>query len=173
MICAIACVSANMGIGLNGKLLFSIPADMKFFREKTAGAAVIMGRKTAESLPGKKPLPGRLNIILSRQKDFALEGFTTVHTVDAAVDTAQSALKSSALKNNDIFIIGGAEIYNLFLPLTEKIYLTEINKIAESDSFFPEIRKDFVEFDRKICENYNDLSYSFCTYLRRGITHGK
>ncbi|MDR0946318.1 MAG: dihydrofolate reductase [Ruminococcus sp.] len=164
MLCAIACVSENYGIGLSGKLLFSIPEDMKFFREKTARSAVIMGRKTAESLPGKRPLPGRCNIILSRQKDYALEGFTAVNSVEAAL----SAAKSAEMPNEDIFIIGGAEIYTLFLPVTEKIYLTEVCKTIESDTFFPEIKKDFTLTDRKVCENSNGLSISFNTYLRRG-----
>lgn len=113
-------------IGKNGDLIWHISSDLKRFKTLTTGHPVIMGRKTWESLP-RKPLPGRLNIVLTRNKDFQAEGAVTVHSVEEALELAA---------DNSPFIMGGAEIYKCFLPYVTKIYLTEINReCPEADAF--------------------------------------
>jgi dihydrofolate reductase len=162
IISAIACVSENRGIGKDGKLLFSIPDDMKFFREKTAGGVVIMGRKTLDSLPGGKPLKGRENIVLTRNADFSRVGVTVYNTLESL----KNALPR--YEDKEIFVIGGGDIYALLLPFTDILYLTEVKKYVESDSYFPEYENDFVNVAQSEVYQFDDLTYTFNTYERRG-----
>jgi dihydrofolate reductase len=163
-ITAIACVSENRGIGKDGKLLFSIPADMKFFRETTAGAVVVMGRKTLDSFPGGKPLPGRENVVLSRNENFSREGVTVFNDSEKL----KNHILSGGFGEKPVFIIGGADIYELFLPVTDVLMLTEVKKIVEADSFFPEFGKDFVKISQSESFINGDPEYSFCTYEKKG-----
>jgi dihydrofolate reductase len=163
-ITAIACVSEDLGIGNEGKLLFSIPDDMKFFREKTAGGVVVMGRKTLDSFPGKKPLKGRVNIVLSRDSGFSREDVTVYS--DAV--KLEKDLASGNFGEKPIFIIGGGEIYKLFLPITDLLLLTEVKKSVKCDSYFPEFGKDFVNTDKSKEFEYGDLTYTFNKYERKG-----
>ena len=140
---AIAAVNKNLGIGKDNGLLYSIPDDKKFFRRMTLGKVVVMGRKTLESMPGGKPLKDRTNIVLSRDKK-AVENYSA----------------------DDVFVIGGAEIYRLLLPLCDTVYVTEIEDEMTADKFFPDIVSDSRwklaeqsdEFD------YEGIKYKFCTY---------
>ena len=124
--------AANGVIGDKGKIPWRIPADMRRFRQITMGKPCIMGRKTWESLP-KKPLPGRLNIVVTRDPHFAAEGAVTVHSFDEAIARAKS---ESA---NEIAVIGGEEIYRAALPLADVIYLTEVLTEFPGDALFPAI----------------------------------
>ena len=135
----IACVDSNFAIGYKGSLLFNIPDDKKFFRETTLNGVVIMGRKTFESLPDRKPLSNRVNIVLSHTLD-KIDGAIVVRSVDEALDKAKLYDESLALNNT--YVIGGGEVYKTFLPYCDAIYLTEVNKRTwPVDAYFPDIHK--------------------------------
>ena len=123
--------SNNRVIGRDNDLVWHMPADLKYFKETTTGHYVVMGRKTYESV--NKPLPGRLNIIVTRQPDYYREGCLVVHDVEEAFQLGE--------KNGqeELFVLGGAQIYELTLPLVDRIYLTEIKAKFEGDTFFPAI----------------------------------
>ena len=127
----IAAVGKNFELGKNNDLIWHFKEDMKFFKQTTMGSAVIMGRKTFQSLP--KALPGRKNIVITSNSGFKAEGALTAHSASEALEMAQGS---------EIFIIGGAEIYKLFLPLADKIYLTEIEAECDTaDTSFPSFDK--------------------------------
>lgn len=124
-------VGKNNEIGRGNDLIWHFHADMKFFRETTTGSTVIMGRKTFESLP--KVLPNRRNIVISSDKNLKIEGAEVVHSVSEALKAAE---------NDNVFIIGGGHVYNEFLPLADRIYLTEIDaECPDADTFFPKFDK--------------------------------
>src|SRR6188768_2984929 len=140
----IAALTENHVIGKNNDLPWSLPDDMKYFMQTTTGHVVIMGRKNYESLPPKfRPLPNRLNIIITRQKNFNAPGCTMVNSLEAGVRIAESA------KEKELFIIGGAEIFKLALPIANRLYLTEIKANMEGDVFFPEFDKAWKETSRQ------------------------
>lgn len=153
MINAIVSVDENMGIGANGKLLVSYPEDMKFFKDTTIGHIVVMGRKTWDSLP-KKPLPNRLNIIITSHPEKSDDININFTTMEDFLDN----LEYLDAGDKEIFIIGGASIYKQLLPYCEKIYMTLIPTVyKEADSFFPQldisneweiIQKDFTVLDK-------------------------
>ncbi len=156
----IAAVSENWGIGKDNGLLFSIPTDMKFFRETTKGHTVVMGRKTLESFPGGKPLKNRVNIVLSKQlKDG--EGYTVVRSLEELLEAVSKI-------DDQVFIIGGESIYKLLLPYADTAYITKVDAIVPADSFMPNLDNDKLwemeSSSAKISEN--DLSFRFCTYKR-------
>lgn len=131
----IAAIGENRELGKDNKLLFDIPEDMKFFRETTRGKPVIMGRKTAEHLVEfytKGPLPGRKNIVVTRNADYKLDGFTVTSDIEHALEIAQNE------NTEEIFIIGGGEIYKLGLPFVERLYVTIVKGAYDADVFFPE-----------------------------------
>jgi len=128
----IAAVAKNQVIGKGNDLPWRLPDDMKFFMQTTNGHHVIMGRKNYESLPEKfKPLPNRTNIVVTRQRNYQAPGCMIVHELSDGISLAK--------KNDEkeLFIIGGAEIYKLALPMTDVLYLTEIDVEMEGDTFFP------------------------------------
>ena len=130
-------MAQNRVIGKNNDLPWRLPDDMKFFMNTTKGHHVIMGRKNYDSLMDKfKPLPHRTNIVVTRQKNLSAPGCIVVHSVEAALDTAKKNHEKEA------FIIGGAEIYKIALPMANRIYLTEIQKHVEGDTYFPEFSKN-------------------------------
>jgi len=162
MISLIVAAAENNAIGKNNQLLWHLPNDLKFFKNTTWGMPVIMGRKTFESV--NKPLPGRFNIVITRQADWKADG------VIVASDL-QDALKKAAETNcKEFFIIGGGEIYKQAFQLADKIYLTRVHTEIEGDTFFPEVK----ETEWQLKENHdfeiNDkhkFSYSFQTWLRK------
>lgn len=135
MISIIVAVAENNAIGKNNQLLWHLPADMKIFKEKTIGHCVITGRKNFESIPEKfRPLPNRTNIVVTRQKDYQAPGAIVVNSLSEAID------KAKATGDNEIFIIGGGEIYKQALHLADKIYLTKVHHhFYDADTFFPEL----------------------------------
>ncbi len=139
LIAFVVAVAENGVIGSHGKLPWRIPEDMKWFKEKTMGKPIVMGRKTWQSFP-RKPLPGRTNIVVTRDGTFAAEGAITAPTLDHAL--------AVALRENpsEIMIIGGAEIYRALLPKADRIYLTSVHGEFEGDTYFPPIdRADWSE----------------------------
>ncbi len=158
---AIAAVDKNWGIGNKGKLLTSIPGDMKFFRQKTMGSTIIMGRVTLESFPEMKPLKNRNNIVITRNEDYKCEGADVVHTVNDALEKAESY-------GDPVFIIGGESIYREFLPYCTGAYITKIDYSYEADAHFPDLDADpeWEIFEEGEELSYFDLLYSFNTYKR-------
>lgn len=152
-------VGRNNEIGRGNDLIWHFHADMKFFRETTTGNTVIMGRKTFESLP--KVLPNRKNIVISTDKDLKIEGALVVHSVEEALEAA---------KDDNIFVIGGGKIYAEFLPLADKIYLTEIDdQCTDADTFFPAFDKSL--YTRTVLgENEEDgIKFSHVLYTKNKI----
>ena len=161
----IAACDANWGIGKDNRLLVSIPADMKFFREMTMGRTVVMGRKTLESFPGGKPLKGRKNIVLTSSEGRKAEGLWTVHSVDALLKLLR---QDPAFAGEEVYCIGGGSVYRLLLPYCDTAYITRIDHVYEADTFFPDLQSDpgwrlAEESEEQI---YFDLTYHFQTYRR-------
>lgn len=155
-----ACARSGV-IGIDNKLPWHLPEDMKFFRETTRGKPVIMGRKTWESLPDAfRPLPGRLNIVVSRNPDFHAEGGAVVGSLPEAVAAAGNAEIAC--------VIGGAEIYRQALPLADRLILTEIDRDYAGDAFFPAFdQAEWQEVSRDARVSESGLPFAFVTYERR------
>ena len=154
----VVAISENHAIGKDNKLLWYLPNDLKHFKEITTGHTVIMGRKTYESVG--KPLPKRRNIIITRQ-EINIEGCEVVNSIEAAL--------ALCANEEEVFIVGGAEIYKQALKLTDRIYLTIVHQNFEADSFFPEIPKQYwkeVYREDHQPDEKNLLPYSFITYER-------
>ncbi|WP_374587520.1 dihydrofolate reductase [Ideonella dechloratans] len=159
----IAAVARNGVIGRDNQLLWHLPEDMAHFRETTRGAPVIMGRKTWESLPARfRPLPGRRNIVLSRQPGYAAEGAEVVATLDDAMLRLQASPQA--------FVIGGEQLYRLALPRADQLVLTELDRDYEGDARFPAWDpSSFVEVERRPAQSApaDGPGYTFVTYQRR------
>lgn len=165
MLSIIACISqTNRAIGYQNRLLYHIKSDLTRFRELTTGHAIIMGRKTYESLPNGA-LPHRRNIVVSRSMK-EMEGCEVYPNLDAALKAAEG-------KTEETFIIGGESIYRQSLPAAHKLYLTVVDDAAvnatpqQADAFFPEINPEEWELIEKEMRNENGLSFSFLTYLKK------
>ena len=135
---ALVAMSENRVIGRDGKLPWDIPEDLKFFRSMTRGHVMIMGRKTYESIG--RPLPNRISIIITRNKNYKVEGCFVVASLDEAMAIARSKEK------DEIFIIGGGEIFKLAMPIIDKLYLTLVKTTIEGDAYFP----DYAEFNNEV-----------------------
>ena len=147
----------NMVIGKNNSLPWKLSADLKRFKELTTGKPVVMGRKTFESIG--RPLPNRINIIITREKDYKAEGCIVVHSVDDALKFAKG--------NEEIMIIGGAQIYNEFLPLANRMYLTLIDKNFEGDAYFTEFDEDGWKEIKREEHDDGQLKYAFVDLERK------
>jgi dihydrofolate reductase len=155
----IAAVARNGVIGKDNRLPWHLPEDLGHFKELTTRHAVIMGRRTWDSLPVKfRPLPQRLNIVVTRDAAFRADGAMVVHSLPAAI---------AAAGNNQAFVIGGAEIYALALPLADRLEFTEVDIDCEGDAFFPTFdRNVWRETARARHTSANGLNYAFVTYQR-------
>jgi len=134
IVCAIAAVAENRVIGKDNDLIWNLPDDMKFFKEKTLNTVVIMGRKNFESIPHKyRPLPNRINIVLSRNKNYSSEGIVVFESIESAIEYCKCEHFET------VFVIGGGEIYKLALEkdLVDEMYITQVHDSFEGDSFFP------------------------------------
>jgi len=149
---AIAALGKDNAIGKDNRLLWRIPHDLARFNRLTVPHPIIMGRKTYESIG--KPLPGRTNIVVTRNKNFSADGCIVVHSVDKAIERAEE------VDAEEIFIIGGGEIYKQALPRTDKLYLTLIDGVKDGDAFFPEY-KDFTKETFREEREYDGLKYAF------------
>lgn len=164
IISLIAAVAQNRVIGKNNDLPWKLPDDMKFFMETTKGHYVVMGRKNYDSLHDKyKPLPNRTNIVVTRQQHLHAPGCIVVNNVEKALDIAR------ANNEKETFVIGGAEIYKLTLPIAHKLYLTEIQATVEGDTYFPEFsKKEWKETSRTHhkADERHKFSFDFVVYER-------
>jgi len=145
-----AIASKNRALGKDNELIYKIPEDLKRFKKLTEGHAIIMGRKTFESIG--YPLPNRLNIIITRDKNFSEKGITVVHSLEEALQQIQG--------EDEVFVIGGGQIYKEAMPLADKLYLTIVEGNPSADTFFP----DYSDFKKVVFEEShesNRLKYRF------------
>lgn len=149
----IVAVANNRVIGKDNRLLWNIPEDMAHFKRLTAGHAVLMGRKTWESLPERfRPLPGRRNIVISRQADYSAPGAELAHALTDGIALAADAEK--------LFVIGGAQIYEQAMALADRLEITEVDLAPEGDAWFPEISAaDWQESARSAGPRCSFVSY--------------
>lgn len=159
MIILIAAAAENQALGKNNELCWHLPDDFKRFKQLTSGHHIIMGRKTFESFP--KPLPNRTHIVISRQENYRPDGCIVTDSIEKAIAIAP--------KDEDIYIIGGGEIYNLALPFADKIELTRVHDVFDADAFFPEIDKNewyltTEEFHSK--DEKHNCDFTYQTYIR-------
>lgn len=158
MIILIAAVAQNGVIGKDNALPWHLPEDMKHFKALTTGHAVLMGRKTWESLPSKfRPLPNRHNLVLTRDPHYVAPGATVVHSLDDAVKVSSG--------ETALFVIGGAQLYAHTLPRANRLELTEIDAAFKGDAYFPAIDyAQWRETRRERGRSENGLAYAFVTY---------
>ncbi|MEI6575692.1 MAG: dihydrofolate reductase [Bacteroidota bacterium] len=160
-IAIIVAIAQNNAIGKNNQLLWHIPEDLKRFKALTSGHTVIMGKKTYESLP-IRPLPKRVNMVITDDPNEEIEGCLTVYSIEDALKNLDPDLEN--------FVMGGGSVYKQFLPMADKLYLTLIDQAFDGDVFFPEINlrdwrcveKEEMPFDETI-----GFSYSYLTYIRK------
>ncbi|MFZ2886284.1 MAG: dihydrofolate reductase [Minisyncoccia bacterium] len=155
----IAAIGKNRELGKGNDLLWKIPVDLKRFRETTKGHPIIMGRKTFESIG--KPLPNRTNIVITRDGKWAAEGAFPVISMEEAIELAK--IKPG---NDEIFVIGGGQIYDLGLRYADKLYLTLIEDAKEADSFFPEYEHVFKQKKFIGDGDFNGVKYTWMDFER-------
>ncbi|MBQ3000201.1 MAG: dihydrofolate reductase [Oscillospiraceae bacterium] len=156
----IVAVYSDWGIGCDGTQPVALSADRKFFRETTRGAAVIAGRKTVADFPGQKPLPGRKNIVLTRQ-EIDIPGFTVCHSPEEAMRETQT--------DGRVFVIGGGSIYLQMLPFCENAYVTKLSACPKSDTYFPDL-DEMPDWEMKevLSEGEeNGISFQMCLYRKK------
>lgn len=162
----IVAAAQNRVIGRDNALPWYLPNDLKYFKQTTLGKPIIMGRKTYESIG--KPLPGRTNIVITRQTDYQPDGVKVVHSVAEARDLAESVCLIDG--QEEAMIMGGAEIYTLALPDADRLYLTEVHADVDGDAYFPEYDKtEWKEISREdfSAEGPNPYNYSFVVYDKK------
>lgn len=160
MITLIAAIAENNALGKDNQLLWHLPDDFKRFKTVTTGHYIILGRKTFESFP--KPLPNRTHVIITRQKNYNHEGCLIVDSLEKAIDICP--------KNEELFIIGGGEIYNQSMDIADKLDITKVHHSFEADTFFPQIDMEkwklaASEFHPK--DEKHQFDFTFETYLRK------
>jgi len=148
------------GIGKDGNIPWHISEDMKFFKKMTTGKVVIMGRKTMESFPNKKPLPNRVNIVLTKNPDYTCDGAIVVHSVEELLE------KTKDYDDEDLFVIGGGQIYNLLMSYCGTAYVTRIDKVFDTDAKFPNLysMKCWEETSVSEFKEENGIRFNFCTF---------
>ena len=158
----IVAVDKNWAIGKDNKLLVSIPADMKMFRQETTGKIVVMGRKTLESFPGGLPLKNRTNIVLTGNKDFKVKDAVVVHTLEELLEEV------GKYPSDQVYCIGGDSVYKQLLPYCDTAHITKIDFAYEADRYFPNLDKmpEWKVTARSEEQTYFDLEYEFVKYER-------
>ncbi len=157
MISIIVAISDDYGIGKGNDLLWHIPDDLKYFKKVTMGSPVIMGKRTWFSLP-RRPLPGRLNIVLTDSVGETFEGAVTVYSIEEALGKCEAG--------NEYFIIGGGSVYRQFMPYADRLYITKVHKTTDADVYFPEIKGDEWEMIYKEPHMDKEIPHSYLVYER-------
>ena len=157
----IVAVYDDWGIGRDGTQPIALRADRKFFREQTRGAMVIAGRRTIGDFPGQKPLPGRVNVALTRS-NMEIPGFTVCHSPEEAMELAKTAEK--------VMVIGGGSIYRQMLPMCDRAIITKVHVTPESDTYFPNLDQhpDWVLTEVIESGTEDGIDYEMCIYEKRG-----
>ena len=159
----IVAVDSNWAIGHKGKLLVSIPEDMQFFRRETTGKVVVMGRKTLESFPNGLPLKNRVNVVITKDKEYNVKDAIICHSIEEALEVLKQ------YNDEDIYVIGGESVYRQFLPYCSLAHVTKINYSYDADTYFPNLD----EMDEWTIEEssdertYFDLEYEFVKYVKK------
>lgn len=162
MITMVVAAAENNALGKDNQMIWHLPDDFKHFKQITTGHYIIMGRKTFESFP--KPLPNRTHVVITRQKDYAPEGCIVVHSLEEAFDVSP--------KNEDVFVIGGGEIFDLAMPFTQKIELTRVHGTFEADAFFPEISSNEWKLTNSVYHDKDEkhaVDFTFETFVRKEL----
>ena len=159
----IAAADANWGIGKDGGLLVHLPGDLKYFKEKTGGKVVVMGRATLESLPGGKPLPNRTNVVLTTQEDFAKEGCLVVH------DLNELAAVCADYEPDDVMVIGGEQIYMQLIRRCERLFITKIFECFDADKHLMNVDKmrSFELVWESDVQEEGGVQYQFLEYRKK------
>lgn len=159
----IVAVDSNWAIGHKGKLLVSIPEDMQFFRRETTGKVVVMGRKTLESFPNGLPLKNRVNVVITKDKEYNVKDAIICHSIEEALEVLKQ------YNDEDIYVLGGESVYRQFLPYCSVAHVTKINYSYDADTYFPNLD----EMDEWTIEEssdertYFDLEYEFVKYVKK------
>ncbi len=157
----IASIDQNNGIGKEGDLLCYISTDLKRFKQLTTGHTILMGRKTFESLP-KGALPNRTNVVLSHNTEQHFDNCVVLHSMNEALEYCKT--------QNEVFVIGGGQLYELFLPLANKLYITHVHHSFEADTFFPPIdpkKWELTQEQHLTAEKADSYDFSFLDYQRQ------
>jgi dihydrofolate reductase len=163
IVCALA---QNRVIGRDNQLPWRLPRDLAYFKKITLGHPIIMGRKTFDSIG--RPLPGRTNIVVTRQVGWSADGVVPTGSLDAALELATRVARDNGVK--EVMLIGGANLYEQALPLAAKLYLTEVHTQVPGDAFFPEFsRAEWIELTREdyAADTTNPIAHSFVVYEKR------
>lgn len=161
----IVAVDANWAIGRKNQLLVRIPEDMRFFQQKTMGQVIVLGRKTLESFPNGRPLPERMHIVLTHCKREAQKNIVFVTDVETLLE------QQKQYPEKEIYVVGGAQVYELLLPYCEMAYVTKIQQAYEADTYFPNLDES-IEWKiatRSEEHTYYDIEYEFVCYKRTGL----
>ena len=159
----IVAVDANWAIGLKGKLLISIPNDHKIFRKETMGKTVVLGKKTLATFPQRRPLDGRNNIILSSQSDYTVRNAQVAHSTDELLEMIKK------YDTDDVYVIGGASVYQELLPYCDTCIVTRIDRKKNDDCYFPNLDEmpEWEMTETSDEQTYFDLEYTFTKYERK------
>ncbi|BFM49476.1 type 3 dihydrofolate reductase [Marinomonas sp. THO17] len=169
MLSLIVAMSTNRTIGINNALPWHLPNDLKYFKQATMGKPIVMGRKTFESIG--KPLPGRRNIVITRDDKYQAEGIDVVSSLEQAIALGEDICLVNG--QEEVMVIGGAQIYELALPKADRLYITHVDAEVAGDAFFPEV--DWPSFtlmaeENFVAEGHNPYDYRFSVYQK---TNGK
>lgn len=156
----IVAVDNNWAIGNQNKLLVSIPADMRFFRDETMNKAVIMGRKTLETFPGGQPLKGRLNVVLTSDKNYKIKDAVVVNSIEEALEAVKE------YNTEDVYVIGGDSVYKQMLPYCNVAHVTKIDFKYSADTYFPNLdeMEEWEIKEESDEQTYHDIVYAFYRY---------
>ncbi len=159
MISMIVAADENNVIGKDNQLIWHLPDDLRFFKKKTSGHCIIMGRHTFESVG--KPLPNRTNIIITRDKNYSAEGCEVVHSLEDALELAK--------EDDNPFIVGGEQIYRLALPIADQVFLTRVHHEFDGDRYFPELGDEWIETESipHAADEKHAYAFTFKTYEKR------
>ncbi len=157
---AIVCADIKWGIGKGTGMLFHIPADLKFFKEKTMGSTVVMGRTTFLSLPGQKALPGRRNIVLTRDENWSAENVTVCHCIDGLAGITEN--------DKSVFLMGGEAVYNELIDSCDEAYVTRVKADGNAEKFFPnlDICAGWRLVERSAAQESNGFVFTFDRYVK-------
>lgn len=161
---AIVNVDKNWGIGLGDALINHIPADMKFFKEKTTGNVVVMGRSTFMTFPGPRALPNRVNIVLTTDKSWSAPDVIVCHSLE------ELETELEKYDTDNVYVIGGMAVYNQLVPVCDTAYVTKVETAKPADKFFPDLDSEgsWEVADEGEEQDHNGVKFRFVTYKRKG-----
>ena len=165
---AIVCADAKNGIGKDGKLLVSIPEDMKFFREATDNSVVIMGRKTLFSLKNKEPLKNRINVVLTNNAKKLRKEYEEYDNIFFVQNLTELNEICKQYNDKKVFLIGGASIYDTLIDFCSRCYVTRLNKVFDADTFLPDLEeRGFILESESEEYTYKNIKYKFASYIKK------